>query len=350
MIPDNLISISAQPADMYFAWQVEVQIVNFRKFDMSDKMHVLVFYKDEISHFLPLWGRLQERYKEVKFFFYKDDGTLNLSLYIPQIRPYMLKKHFEAFKDEFKDKVFFYHDSDIIFNFLPNFTALANGPSCYVSDTTGYLDYNYVYGKEKQGNPPLADHLAVDTLCAIGGITRETMMAYDRPPEGKGSGGAQYILKNIDAAFWADIERMVLGIRTKFYWNVEGSINRTYFSSEDAGFQSWTADMWAVNFALWKRGIATVITPELDFSWASDTADTYKLKPIYHNAGATGTRPGEFFKSAWMEKSPIGADNVTAKKDSASWYYVQAIHEVTSNSRNCITDAVILEEINNTPG
>jgi hypothetical protein len=53
MIPEDFVFISAQPHDPYMQWQVEVQIVNFRTFGLSDKMHILVWYPEGVSSFLP---------------------------------------------------------------------------------------------------------------------------------------------------------------------------------------------------------------------------------------------------------------------------------------------------------
>ena len=264
------------------------------------------------------WQYLIDKYPNVKIFFYEDSGV-DLALYIPQLRPHSLKKHFEKYKDILQDRIFFYHDSDIIFNFLPNFDILCQGDINWQSDTSHYLDYNYLRRKEEEGNIPSEE--AISVLCNIGNISIETMRAYSNK-----TGGAQYILKGIDYNFWEDIERQVIEIRKKFTFNQPNSINSKYFESENKGFQSWCADMWAVNMALWNRDKITDITPELDFSWATDSNETYSKKPIYHNAGATGVEPGVFCKSKWINKSPIGLNHAVSK-NSASWNYAQIIME-----------------------
>lgn len=341
-----MIFISAQPYDLYFLWQVEVQACNFRKHGISDKMHVCVWFPDndireakgqkiEPVNFQG-WLDLAKKYPEVKFFFYKDKGldTAEFELYIPQLRPQILAKHFDT-HPYLHDEVIFYHDSDIIFNYLPDFEKLSEGPTNWVSNTSHYLDYRYLYFKEKQGNIPKRE--AICKLAEIGGVSISTIAKY------KGNtGGAQYILKNIDGNFWRDIEKMSIQIRKSFTHKTESnaarnsesvewcsnSFNTKYFPDEREGFQSWCADMWAVNFALWSRNREYSTTPELDFSWATDSADTYLMKPIMHNAGATGTQEGVFFKGRWMNTSPIGKP-LSAKKSSASWFYVQAIREAS---------------------
>lgn len=322
---DDLIFISAQPHDFYFVWQIEVQITNFRKFGISDKMQVLVWYPNIKTNpdkpMLEPWIELSKKYPEVKFFFYEDKGlsVSEFRLYISQLRPQILAKHFDEYP-ELKDKVLFYHDSDIIFNYLPDFQRLIEDDINWQSDTSGYLDYNYLRSKEIQGNIP--ENEAVKVMADIGNVTVDTFKHYT----GK-TGGAQCILKGIDSDFWRDVERQSMEIRRKFLHGQPNSINTRYFGNENAGFQSWCADMWALNMALWNRGKVTDVTKELDFSWATDNAETYKKKPIFHNAGATGQDKSIFYKGVWMSVSPIGKNHVV-KKDSASYYYVQAINEV----------------------
>lgn len=319
MIPDNLVFIQCVPHDLYFQWQIEVQIVNFRKFRVSDRMQIIVWYPQN-SQQISKWIDIQKKYPEVKIFLYPDAGV-NLGLYISQLRPHSLKKHFALHEGTLKDKVFFYHDSDILFRELPDFEKLVEGDICWQSDCSHYLDYSYLAAKEKEGNIP--DHLAIKKMAEIGGITVEKIKEYDHR-----TGGAQYILRDLDYKFWESIENQCIAIRTAFSFHIEGSINKTYFTDENKGFQSWCADMWAINFEMWRRGQKTEVTPELDFSWGSDPMTTYLKKPIFHNAGVTAGMPGLFYKGAWINKSPIGQDIPLPAEDKASRVYVEAIKEV----------------------
>lgn len=324
-----MIFVSAQPHDLYFLWQCEVQIVNFRKHKISDKMHILVWYPDaelekkegKIPQRVRIneWEKLSKKYPEVKFFFYKDRGT-DLKTYIPQLRPHILSEHFDN-HPELKNEVIFYHDSDIIFNYLPDFKSLSEGDINWESDTSSYLDYAYLKRKEEQGKIPEGE--AIGLLAKIGNVTIDIIKSYE-----KKTGGAQYILKNIDGDFWRDVERQVLEIRKAFMHGRPGTINTKYFKSENEGFQSWCADMWAVNFALWSRGRKTDITTELDFSWATDSYETYLKKPIFHNAGATSTNKRLFYKGDWINRSPIGLKQLFVSKSFAQHEYVEAIKEV----------------------
>lgn len=323
-----MIFLSCQPHDPYFVWQVEVQIVNFRKFGVSDKMQVVVWYPDtkvqkernqKQEHFHEKeWKNLEKKYPEVKFFYY-EDSILDIGLYIPVLRPRTLAKHFDKYP-ELASETIFYHDSDIIFNFLPDFEKLIADDINWQSDTSGYLDYNYLRRKEVEGKIP--ENEAINRLCEIGNVSLDTFKSYI----GK-TGGAQCILKQVDGDFWRDIEKQVLEIRKAFSHGQPDSINTKYFTSESAGFQSWCADMWALNMALWNRGKITNVTENLDFSWATDNYETFLKKPIYHNAGATKQKSDLFYKGDWINKSPIG-QILKTKKNSASEQYVKAISDV----------------------
>lgn len=309
-----MIFINACSYEDYYIWQQEVLITNFRKFGISNQMQVIVWHP--IGANLINWEPLKLKYPEVQFFFYSDKGA-NTFLYTSVVRPNALKQHFKVFSKELKGKVFFYHDVDIIFNYLPDLQQLANDTVCWQSNTTHYLDYGYLYRKQQQGKIPKNE--AIKTLAKIGKIPVKTIKAYDDK-----TGGAQYILKGIDYRFWEEVERISLEIRKAFFYGVSNSINHRYFKSEAEGYQSWCADMWAVNFALWQRKLVTDVTPLLDFSWATDAEEEFHKKPIYHNAGVS---PQIFDKSSYQTTSPIG-QQIIISKEKASYHYVQAIKEV----------------------
>lgn len=319
MIPSNLIFLNACPHDQYFQWQEEVMLTNFQKHGITENIHICVWYPSH-SKELPKWAAMQKKYPWAKFYLYPDKGV-DLGLYISQLRPHILKEHFKLHKNELEGKVIFYHDSDIIFNYLPDFMSLIEGDICWQSNTTSYLDYSYMRRKEEEGKIPFEE--AVNKFAEIGGIDPQIIRDYD-----KNTGGAQYILRDIDSSFWQDIENQCLAIRRAFLYTQPNSINSKYFSSESAGFQSWCADMWAINFTLWKRGFKTQITDKLDFSWATDSMETYKKKPIFHNAGATSVRKDIFYKGAYINRSPLYQNLPLPAEDKASRVYVQAINEV----------------------
>jgi len=311
---EKLKFISAQPSDFNYTWEIDVQCNNFREMKISDSYIVLVYVKSELD--LKHWKVIENKYKEVKFRYYT--GELDTHLYEPIIRPYCLKKFFETEKE---DIAYFYLDSDVIFRELPDFSEMLKDDIVYQSDTSSYLDYTYLKLKEAEGKIP--EHEVISELAKIGEITVDLIKSYNAK-----TGGAQYLLKNIDADFWQDVFDKSLAIRKYLYYGSDG-VNKKYFNSEPAGFQSWCADMWAVNFSLWKRGIKTDIHKELSFCWTTDSKEKWFAHKLFHNAGAC--RKGMFDKKSpsWKKISPVSVkDRISVLSAFANFYYVEAIKKV----------------------
>jgi hypothetical protein len=294
----ELIFLLAQPDDMMFRWQIEVQVNSWRKYGLSDKIHYLMFLPSDRMKTVG-WNKetreLPLRYPECHFYWYEDVEDILIKFvqpyqYIPLLRPYCLARHFKEYP-ELKDKAIFYLDSDVIWTRDPTewLNKYKDDDISYLSDTRSYLGVEYWDSKIKDvREDKLEQYKLIDPLNVIAmtvGITRETCVKNDA-----GAGGAQYLLKNIDHTFWLDVFRSCLSIRGSLSYHVPGSINNTYFSDENKGFQSWTADMWAVIWNLWKRNQATVCPPEMDFAWATDKIEKWERVYIYHDAGA-GARP-----------------------------------------------------------
>jgi hypothetical protein len=128
------------------------------------------------------------------------------------------------------------------------------------------------------------------------------------------SGGAQYILKNIDAAYWEKVERD----SETLYYEI-GQLNAQK-KIEDPSYhelQIWCADMWAVLWNLWMRGYNTMVTKDMDFSWGTDTANQWEETSIYHNAGVTCTCGGKFYKANYMNSLPYN-QNLRTNSDNCS--------------------------------
>ncbi len=341
----DLVFISCQPDDKVFEWQIDVQLHNFRKYGYADRARVLVFLPSDRLHkgFNPGWKQLEKKYPEVKFFYYEDtEDILNTSIrrigYIPLLRPWMLKKHFAEYP-ELEDKAIFYHDSDVIFTRRLDFTPfLYDGDEdCYLSDTRSYIAASYFDSKAKDVlESKKEDYAKIDVLDSsmkLFGLTRQ-----DAVDNENGSGGAQYLLKNINSKFWEDVYEGCINIRTHLR-----NINTRYFESEDKGFQSWCADMWSVLWNLWKRGVKTYCPKELDFAWATDKISKWREVYIYHDAGAgsnpiyttepDGTKKEHrlFFKREMKYvnniSSPLQEDLSYVSKDFCSSGYVREIED-----------------------
>lgn len=283
--------ITCQPNDSYFIWQLDIQLYNFRKYGYIDKARVLIWKhtdREGKKDFADQWKDLEEKYPEAKFFYYEDPSGELLRMmkgydYIPLLRPWLLARHFREYPELSKDAVL-YMDSDVVFTKYLDFTPFLDDDICYLSDTSSYISAEYFDSKIKDVKPDKIE--AYKTIDVLDEATR--LIEINRGVAVKnqqGSGGAQYLLKNIDAPFW---ERVFAGCA--FIRNYLKSVNRRFFESEDKGFQSWCADMWSVLWNLWFRGLETKCPPEMDFAWATDHISKWDRVYLYHDAGAS-TRP-----------------------------------------------------------
>lgn len=311
-VPRELALVSAQPDDIYFAWQIEVQIHNFRKYNLSDKMHVVVFYRGD--KYKDYWNKLVESYQEVKFFFYKDQGA-EINPYIPVLRPHILKQLFKE-NPELKDYAVFYHDSDICFTGDINFQKLAKGDTWYLSDTVSYIGANYLKSKGEY---------IFKEMCKIVGIDEQLVIDNE-----KNSGGAQYLMKNLDADFWEKVEKDCLLL---YKYMCECNENDLFKRNPKVDIQAWCSDMWAVLWNGLLRGNQVRLDTELNFSWATSMEPEYINCKIFHNAGATADREDLFFKGHFIGSLPYGKINFDKLSTQyASYHYAKLIDEVSKVS------------------
>ena len=273
--------ICSQPDDVYYTWQVHAWLESLKSIGHSDKAIVLV-YTPSFREYNGKWEKIMELYPEAHFAFYKDEGDVSsqLGTYIPVLRPFSLMKYFQE-HPEMMTKAVFYCDCDILFTDKFNIDDYINDEICYLSDTNSYINASYFDSKIKDVLPEkLEEYKTRDVLAEITsliGINREIAEANNLK-----SGGAQYFLKNVDSAFWYKVMNDCIIIR-KYLQH----INKQFFVSEDKGFQSWCADMWAVLWNLWLRDIETKNISEMDFSWASDSIEKVEKLGMFHNAGIT---------------------------------------------------------------
>ena len=114
------------------------------------------------------------------------------------------------------------------------------------------------------------------------------------------SGGGQYLIKNTDPLLWAKIYDDC----TPLYHQMLDYQKR--FPISPGEIQFWTAEMWSLLWNLWLHGIETRITPELDFSWATDSIKIYEDKPILHMAGVTDNqKKDKFYKGDFINSNPL---------------------------------------------
>lgn len=295
--------VCVQPDDAYYTWQVHTWLESLKVLGKSDKAIVLVFTpKGRTQN--QKWREIEALYPEAEFaYFHDEDGINNLiKVYIPVLRPYTLMKYFRV-KPHMANHAIFYCDCDIVFTDKFNIDNYIDDDVCYLSDTNSYINASYFDSKIKDVKPDkLEEYKSIDVLGAVTsliGITRETCEKNNNH-----SGGAQYLLKNVDASFWDKVTSDCITIRRYLQ-----TINREYFESENKGFQSWCADMWAVLWNLWLRNQETRVVKELEFSWSTDHISKLERTGILHNAGITGPMHGDtpmFYKGTYhMGKDPF---------------------------------------------
>lgn len=318
--------IQACPDDDYYVWQVQLWLESLREIGKSQDAISLIFTPNT-REFNEKWKELKKLYPEAEFSFYKDmDGISKLiPIYIPILRPYVLMKYFQE-HPEMSEKAVFYCDSDVLFTEKFDICKYIKDEICYVSDTLSYINADYWNSKIKDVLPEkIEDYKKRDILqetCSLVGISREIAEMNNLH-----SGGAQYLLKNIDGKFWEKVITDCIRIRIHLQ-----EVNKEFFANENKGFQGWCADMWAVLWNLWLRNQEVKIVPEMEFAWSSDSISKLGRVGIFHNAGIVSEKQGEipvFYKGKYHKGIDPFTDphlefvyNNEKTKTLANWYYV----------------------------
>lgn len=324
--------VQACPSDVYYTWQVHLWLESLRNIGHSDKAISVIFTPNGREN-RDKWKQIEDLYPESEFHYYKDEDNLSqlLGIYIPVLRPYVLWKHFKA-NPQLSEKAIFYCDSDILFTKDFSLDKFLEDDVNYLSDTNSYINASYFDSKIHQVLPEkLEEYKTRDILGEIAsviGISRETAEANNNH-----SGGAQYLLKNVDGDFWSKVMNDCILIRTYLQ-----KVNREFFKDENSGYQSWCADMWAVLWNLWFREQETKVVPELDFAWATDPLSKLDSHTIFHNAGITGTEmngypcfyKGKYHQGTDPTKDPHLDDvlnNIQSQKY-CTWFYANELNNI----------------------
>lgn len=295
--------VCAQPANLYYAWQVEVMLNNFLEVGINLNHVDIVCNADTPPK---EWQALANNYA-ARFFFYPD--TRESKRYVSSIRPNILKQHFEA-HPYLNYETILYHDCDIVFTKPVNWQQFEGDDIWYGSDTRWYINYDYIISKGQD---------VFDKMVEIADIDPQLVI-----DNNENSIGAQYILKGIDASYWADVERD----SEKLYKEINHlSSQKKKDNPKYHELQIWCADMWAVLWNGWKRGHQTKCHEDLQFSWATSTEDEYYKYNIMHNAGVTSVKSGLFYKAAYFSKLPY-RECLTVKENTASKKYYEWIQRV----------------------
>ena len=323
----DIVFVTAQPDVPYFHWQVKLYVHNFIEKGINpNQIHVIlgmVHGKTE-----PTSGGLELLELGVNIHFYKDDRIKKT--YIPSIKPYLISQWLKNSPEY--GNCFFLHDADIIFRELPDFKTLLNNDICYLSDTIGYIGYNYIIDccrRYERQHPTSEKNQLLNEMASIVGIDTEMIKTNQ-----DNSGGGQYIIKNTDYKIWQKIYEDC----TPLYKQMLNYQRR--FPINPGQIQFWTAEMWSLLWNLWLFGYQTRITPLLDFSWATDNLEKYNTKPILHMAGVTeNQKERKFFKGEYINLDPIEVlrSNPThfdyIKEDSSTIKYIDVMKSFIKNKK-----------------
>ena len=298
--------VCAQPASLYYAWQVEVMLNNFKAMGVNLNNVDIVCWKQ--NGVIPdEWSKLAAGYP-ARFFFY--DDTREKKHYISSIRPNILKQHWEKYPELSLDAIF-YHDCDIVFSKRIEewiTEEMIMDEEWYGSDTRWYIAHSYIKGKGDDIIQKMCEIMEMDESV----IESNEMNAI----------GAQYLMKGIDYEFWDRVEKdsELLFRQITDLNNIKKTQDNSYHE-----LQIWCADMWAVLWGGWRRGAKTNCHPNFEFSWGTSTKDDYFRLNIMHNAGVTSPNEGLFYKAQFMNELPYGKD-LHIRPESASSVYWEWIN------------------------
>jgi hypothetical protein len=301
--------ICAQPTSLFYAWQVEVLVNNFMDMGINPNNIDIVCWK--INNVIPVeWVKLTQNYA-VNFYFY--DDTRETKNYISSIRPNILKQHF-TIHPEFENHAIFYHDCDIVFTKPIDWKQFLEDDKWYGSDTRWYIAHSYILSKGQD---------IMDKMCEIVGIEESIIRDNEL-----NSIGAQYLMKGINAEFWANVEKdcEILYKHISELSNIKKTKDNQYHE-----LQIWCADMWAVLWNGWKLGKETICHPDLEFAWGTSSESDFDRLNILHNAGVVSADDGLFYKANFMNQLPYNL-NLNIKEGTASKKYYEIIQQVEKKS------------------
>jgi len=288
----DIVFVTAQPDVPYFHWQVKLYTHNFIEKGIEPKnIHVIfsTIGNNQLSQ-----GANELKEIGINIHSYKDE-RIN-KRYIPSIKPFLLYKWLEQYPQY--GKCFFLHDADIIFRELPDFDSMLDDDICYLSDTIGYIGYNYIMDccrRYESQHPSSEKGQLIKEMADTVGIDVSVIKENQ-----ENSGGGQYIIKNTDHKLWEKIylDSFVL------YNNM--MIYQRKFPINPGQIQFWTAEMWSVLWNLWLKDYKTKVVDELGFSWATDDLEKYEKYPILHMAGVTDDlKNTKFYKGDYINVNPI---------------------------------------------
>lgn len=257
----------AQPAKQRFAWELKTAVLSLEEQGVAKSDIVILFAKEDTE--------TVEMFKEYDVHVYEDNRYDDS--YIPSIRPYLWWQYLSEDSDREKN-TFVYLDSDVVVTDISVFKVAVNSARWYCSDTTGYINRDYILGTTNGQS-------VLDVMENTLSMSDEWLQS-----ENKNSGGAQWVIKNPKAGYWRDV-----------FINS----NELYHAIKplDTNLQKWTAEMWAQLWTMYHYGIKPMVSPKLDFDWSTDKLPS--KHGIIHNAGVEDENSDLFFKGKYLSTPPL---------------------------------------------
>ena len=274
--------ICAQPATTYFAWQIDVLVSSLIKNNVKpEDIHVICSVHWNPKNY---YGDLMQKHKGVGFFFYKD--TRDYKAYIPSIKQHLMHKHYLA-NPYMEEEAIFFIDADVCLTKPLDLEPLLKDNIWYGSDTVSYIGYDYILSKGRD---------ILEKMLEIADISEDIVKSNQNAAI-----GAQYLYKNVKADFWREVVDMSHDLyrETSVISKKKKELDPDYHE-----IQIWTAEMWAMLWVAWKKGIMTCVSKKLDFCWSTDPIAYWDERAIYHNAGAINDNDGVFWKAKFIESFP----------------------------------------------
>mgnify|MGYP003350832025 FL=1 len=140
---NDILFVSAQPDVPYFIWQIKLYVHNFIENGINpNQIHVVLGMVNGKKE--PSIESKELNVIGINVHHFIDDRVKKH--YIPSIKPYLISKWIQS--NSSYGKLFFLHDADIIFRELPSFDRLLSDDITYLSDTIGYIGYNYIIDRK----------------------------------------------------------------------------------------------------------------------------------------------------------------------------------------------------------
>jgi hypothetical protein len=298
-----MLFVTTQPDSDYYIWQLQVQLNNFKKFGCEDKCVVVFGYNPTLG--INPNALEFEKHTFAKVLYYPDTRDLSVRLYLPSIRPHLLKQLYKNNPEVLDNRNFFYLDCDILLTDYPDFNILDDEKFVHLSPTPSEFSIEYVKKKNYE---------LFEKMCRAVGIS--TVVVDKNRHTG---GGVTYFVKNfnyLDFSFWDKVEKDSVAL----YKMMLVTVNK------DSYIQILTANKWALLWNLWLIGYDTKPSEELSMTWPNSPIEEWNKNNLYNNAGVTeDERKFLFYKGDFFYKSPFGEDLSYVSNKYCSSKYVEEI-------------------------